>query len=57
MRIALFSGGKESYYASIIGGPVNAYVMFIYEFPEPSPHIVNIGLSVMTGILTGKLCL
>ena len=54
MRIALFSGGKESYYASIIGGPVDAYVMFIYEFPEPSPHIVNMGLSVMTGILTGK---
>ena len=54
MKIALFSGGKESYYASIIGGPVDAYVMFIYEFPEPSPHIVNMGLSVMTGILTGK---
>ncbi len=54
MRIALFSGGKESYYASVIGGPVDAYVMFIYEFPEPSPHIVNMGLSVMTGILTGK---
>ena len=38
MRIALFSGGKESLYASIIGGPIDAYVMFIYEFPEPSPH-------------------
>ncbi|RLG88838.1 MAG: ATPase [Thermoprotei archaeon] len=54
MRIALFSGGKESYYASIIGGPIDAYVMFIYEFPEPSPHIINVGLSVVTGILTGK---
>ena len=54
MRIALFSGGKESLYASIIGGPIDAYVMFIYEFPEPSPHIINMGLSVMTGVLTGK---
>ncbi len=54
MRVALFSGGKESFYASIIGGPIDAYVMFIYEFPEPSPHIINMGLSVMTGVLTGK---
>ena len=54
MKIALFSGGKDSLYASIKGGPVDAYLVLVYEFPDPSPHLVNLGLSVMTGLLTGR---
>ncbi len=54
MKIALFSGGKDSFYASVKGGPIDAYLLLVYEFPDPSPHLVNIGLSVMTGLLAGK---
>jgi len=54
LRVALFTGGKDSLYASILAGGVDAYVMFIYDFPEPSPHQVNLGASVATGLLTGR---
>jgi len=54
MRVAMFSGGKESFYASVRAGGVDAYIMFIYKFPEPSPHIVNLGPSIATGLLSGR---
>jgi len=53
LRVALFSGGKESFYASVLAGPVDAYVVFIYEFPEPSPHLINLSLSIESGTSTG----
>ncbi|HDJ83846.1 MAG TPA: ATPase [Desulfurococcaceae archaeon] len=54
MKIAMFSGGKDSLYASIRAGPIDAYVVLVYSFPIPSPHLVNLGLSVQTGLLTRK---
>ncbi len=54
MRVSLFTGGKDSLYASMLAGSVDAYVMFIYEFPNPSPHQVNLKASVMTGLATGR---
>ncbi len=50
----MFSGGKDSMYASIKAGPIDAYVILVYSFPTPSPHLVNLGLSIQTGLLTGK---
>lgn len=54
MKIAMFSGGKDSLYASIRAGPIDAYLVLVYSFPIPSPHLVNLGLSIQTGLLTGK---
>lgn len=54
MKIAMFSGGKDSLYASIKGGPIDAYIILVYNFPIPSPHLVNLSLSIQTGLLTGK---
>ncbi len=54
MKIAMFSGGKESLYASTKAGPIDAYIMLVYQFPEPSPHLVNLGPSIQTGLLTDK---
>ncbi len=54
MKIALFSGGKDSFYASIKESPVDAYLILVYKFPYPSPHLINLGLSVMTGLLVNK---
>lgn len=54
MRVSLFSGGKESFYSSMLCGPADLYLVLVYEFPEPSPHLVNLGLVVETGLLSGK---
>ena len=54
MKIAMFSGGKDSLYASIRAGPIDAYVVLVYSFPISSPHLVNLGPSVQTGLLTRK---
>ena len=54
MKLAMFSGGKDSLYASTKAGPIDAYIMLVYQFPEPSPHLVNLGPSIQTGLLTGK---
>lgn len=43
MRVATFSGGKDSVYAVMKMWPVDLFVYFIYEFPRPNPHNVNIG--------------
>ncbi len=47
MRIAMFSGGKDSIYALMKMysnvKPIDLLVYFIYEFPRPSPHTINIG--------------
>jgi diphthine-ammonia ligase len=48
MRILLSSGGKDSFYASLLVGNVDLAVMFSYEFPRPSPHLINIGKSIET---------
>jgi len=54
VKIALFSGGKDSFYASVKEGSFDAYLILVYEFPNPSPHLINLGPSVMTGLLTSR---
>lgn len=54
MIVAFLSGGKDSYYAVYrYGGSVDLGVMLVYEFPRPSPHLLNLGKSVETILLTG----
>lgn len=42
MRAALFSGGKDSVYVALLEWPVDIFVVFVYEFPRPSPHLLNL---------------
>lgn len=53
MRVALASGGKDSFYAMIMAWPVDLVVVLSYEFPRPSPHLLNLGKTVETLLLTG----
>ncbi len=52
-RVALLSGGKDSLYAAMHYWPPDYGLVFIYDFPEPSPHLVNLGVSLETLTLTG----
>ncbi len=53
-KVALFSGGKESLYAALLEWPVDFFVILIYEFPRPSPHLLNLHAVVASAALTGK---
>ena len=52
-RVAFLSGGKDSLYAALQRWPIDYGVILVYEFPRPSPHLVNLGKSVETLLLTG----
>ena len=52
-RIAFLSGGKDSLYAALQKWPIDYGVVLVYEFPRPSPHLINLGKSIETLILTG----
>lgn len=41
LRVALFSGGKDSVYSALLEWPVDLFLTFIYDFPRPSPHLAN----------------
>ena len=41
-KVVLFSGGKDSVYVALREWPVDFFVTFVYEFPRPSPHLLNI---------------
>lgn len=53
MKVAFISGGKDSYYAIYRFGSIDIGLMLIYEFPRPSPHLINIGKSIETMHLCG----
>ena len=42
LKASLFSGGKESLYAAMKLWPIDLFITFVYEFPRPSPHLVNL---------------
>ncbi len=42
MKAALFSGGKDGVYAALLEWPVDLFVTFVYQFPRPSPHLLNL---------------
>ncbi|MGC8974171.1 MAG: ATPase [Thermoproteus sp.] len=46
MKAALFSGGKDSVYAALLEWPVDIFITFIYDFPRPSPHLLNLHKAV-----------
>ncbi len=51
--MALLSGGKDSFYAAMLRWPPDVGLVLVYEFPEPSPHLANLGKSVETLTLAG----
>ncbi|AFZ70692.1 PP-loop superfamily ATP-utilizing enzyme [Caldisphaera lagunensis DSM 15908] len=53
VRIAMFSGGKDGLRAAQIEWPVDAFLFLIYEFPEPSPHIVNLQTTIASASAIG----
>ncbi len=53
VRVAVFSGGKDSIYAASLCWPIDCFVTFVYEFPSPSPHLENLGAAVKTGLSIG----
>ncbi|MET1100989.1 MAG: ATPase [Pyrodictiaceae archaeon] len=53
VRVAFLSGGKDSLYAAMQRWPPDYGVILVYEFPRPSPHLINLGKSIETLLLTG----
>ena len=53
MRVLFSSGGKDSFYALMKVSRVDLALILSYEFPRPSPHLVNMGKSVETHLKTG----
>ena len=53
-KVVLFSGGKESFYSALLEWPVDFFVVLVYEFPRPSPHLLNLHAVVTSAVLTGK---
>lgn len=49
----MLSGGKDSLYAAYRLWPVDMGVILVYEFPRPSPHLMNLGKSVETLLKAG----
>ncbi|MFN3803489.1 MAG: ATPase [Pyrobaculum sp.] len=49
MKVAMYSGGKDSIYAAWRVWPVDMFLFLVYEFPRPSPHILNMGKAVEFG--------
>ncbi len=52
MRVAFLSGGKDSLFAAYLSHPIDYAVLLVYDFPRPSPHLVNLGKSIETILLT-----
>lgn len=53
LRVALLSGGKDSFYAATRFWPPDLGVVLVYRFPEPSPHLVNLQKTIETITATG----
>ncbi|PMP60553.1 MAG: ATPase [Caldisphaera sp.] len=49
----MFSGGKDGLRAAQIEFPVDEFLFLIYEFPEPSPHIVNLQATIASASAIG----
>jgi uncharacterized protein (TIGR00290 family) len=53
LRVALLSGGKDSFYAAMIEQPIDLGLILVYQFPRPSPHLLNLCKSIETLHLAG----
>jgi diphthamide synthase (EF-2-diphthine--ammonia ligase) len=50
--VAFLSGGKDSYYAVYKSGlTIDLGLVFVYEFPRPNPHTLNLGKTIETLLL------
>ena len=56
MRVLFSSGGKDSFYALMKVSRADLALILSYEFPRPSPHLVNMGKSVETHLKAGGQC-
>ncbi|MDP8023463.1 MAG: ATPase [Nitrososphaeria archaeon] len=59
LKVALFSGGKDSIYSALINWPVDLFVTFEYDFlGTPSPHLINLKKSIeLAGALSVPIAL
>ncbi len=48
MRVAFQSGGKDSFYAAYLAGNIDLALVLIYDFPRPSPHLINLNKTIET---------
>ncbi|RFA95972.1 ATPase [Pyrobaculum aerophilum] len=49
MKVAFYSGGKDSVYAALREWPVDMFIFLLYQFPRPSPHLMNMNFAVRLG--------
>jgi len=54
LKISFYSGGKESFYSSMLEWPIDIFLVLIYDFPRPSPHLINLHAVIYSAVLTGK---
>lgn len=54
IKVSMFSGGKDGLRAAQLEYPVDAFLFLIYDFPEPSPHIVNLQATVASASSIGR---
>ena len=48
MRIAVLPGSKDSLYAALKAWPIDLGIILIYDFPRPSPYLLNLNKGVET---------
>jgi len=53
VKISMFSGGKDGLRAAQLEWPIDVFLFLIYEFPEPSPHIVNLQSTIASASAIG----
>jgi len=60
-KILMFTGGKESVYAYLMERTIDYFLILLYDFPRPSPHLINLehivrlGYSIDNPIIIKKL--
>jgi diphthamide synthase (EF-2-diphthine--ammonia ligase) len=53
MKVLFFSGGKDSVYAYHLERPVDLFFVSVYQFPRPSPHLLNLHKTVELALALG----
>jgi len=54
LKVSMFSGGKDGLRAAQLEYPIDAFLFLIYDFPEPSPHIVNLQATIASASSIGR---
>jgi diphthine-ammonia ligase len=53
VKVLFFSGGKDSVYAYHLERPVDLFFVSVYQFPRPSPHLLNLHKTVELALALG----